>query len=74
MIPTERTVISNGKKKFVLEFDEAPAFVFVSEDGQNKEKIYKNGEEVEHWRSLKVFSDLDEFTTHEIDYVTVKKK
>jgi hypothetical protein len=62
------------KKKFILEFDEAPAFVFVSENGQNNEKIYKNGEEVEHWQALRVNSELNEFTTHEIDYVTVKKK
>lgn len=63
-----------NKKGFTLHFDEAPAFVFVSEDGQNAERIFVNGKEVHGWQSLEVHSAVDEITTYEIKFVTYAQK
>jgi hypothetical protein len=62
------------KKKFILEFDEVPAFVFVSHNGSTQEQIYKHGEEVKEWKALTVRSRLEDITTHEIEYVTLNKR
>lgn len=61
------------KKKFVLEFDEAPALIFVSHDGVYDEEIYKNGEKVRHWTGATIYSSLNDVTKHEITYLTAKE-
>ncbi|MEI2356094.1 hypothetical protein [Mesobacillus zeae] len=62
------------EKKFVLEFDEAPALVFVSHDGRRNEEMYVRGEKEFAWRSVTIRSSLDEFTTHEVEYLSIKKR
>lgn len=62
------------KKKFVLEFDEPPAFIFVSKDGVREEAVYQNGKKVKFWTGLDLHSEYGEPTTYEIEYITVKDK
>ena len=61
-------------EKFVLEFDEAPALIFVSRDGKGEESLLINGVEVKGARSIIIRAGVDEFTTHEIKYVTAAVK
>jgi hypothetical protein len=59
-------------KKFVLEFDEEPALVFVQHktgDIQNAE-FYQDGKEVKGVVALRIEAEIDHFTTHSIGYMT----
>lgn len=58
------------KKKFVLEFDEAPALVFVQEKVGSQCGIYQDGKEVKGVRNVRIYAAYDEATTHEIEYLT----
>ena len=60
------------KKKFILEFDEEPALVFVEHEsgGRRTTQIYQDGKEVRGWRSARISSAIDYPTTHEIEYLT----
>lgn len=60
--------------RFKLEYAEEPALVFVSADGKHNERLFVNGEEVKGWRSITIRAGVDEFTTHEIEYVTAATK
>jgi hypothetical protein len=64
------------KKKFILEFDEEPALVFVqrkSGDIRNAE-LYQDGEEVKGCRTVRIDAGLDNLTTHEIEYLSGSTK
>ena len=58
------------KRKFVLEFDEAPALVFVQKNFQGGIEIYQDGERVQGIRSIVIRAGVDEVTTHTIEYAT----
>ncbi|MEC5422118.1 hypothetical protein QGM71_01250 [Virgibacillus sp. C22-A2] len=60
------------KKKFILEFDEEPSFLYVSH-GHNKEKVFLHGKEVEHWTGLEMRTSVDDFMTYDISYVDAPK-
>lgn len=70
----QSTTKHENKKGFALHFDKTPAFIFVSEDGFNNERIFVNGKEVHGWQSLKLQSELDDATTHEIKFLTFAQK
>jgi hypothetical protein len=60
-----------NKKKFILELDEVPALVFVSKEGIGRhDELYVKGEKVSGTKSVRIVSDLEEFTTHEVEYIT----
>lgn len=59
------------KKKFVLEFDEAPALLFISHAGGKQEELYIHGEKLRAWRGVTIKSSLNELTSYELDsYIT----
>lgn len=58
------------KKKFILEFDEAPALVFVQKNLQGGIEIYQDGEPVQGMRSIEIRAGVENVTTHRIEYVT----
>ena len=59
-----------AKKKFVIEFDEPPALIFIQEKAGPKCEVYQDGKKVNGIRSVKIYADYDEPTTHEIEYLT----
>ena len=59
------------KKKFILEFDEPPAFIYVSEEPR-KEHIYLNGNKVKGWTSLEVNTNMEEVPVYKIEGYTIK--
>lgn len=61
-----------AKKKFVLEFDEAPKLIYVSKTGYARkgDTLYIDGKEVKGIRSITIRSSVDCLTTHEVEYVT----
>jgi hypothetical protein len=64
--------VEKMKKKFILEFDEEPALVFVQHkvgDIRNSD-LYEDGKEVKGWRTIVIRGGLDEPTTHEIEFIT----
>jgi hypothetical protein len=61
------------KKKFVLEFDEEPTFLYVSQGGGKREKIYLHGQKVNNWRSLKLTTDMENPVEYDISYVDAPK-
>lgn len=66
--------VNEVKKKFVLEFDEPPAFVYVAER-HNKESIYLNGEELkEAWESLELKTSVEEIPHWKIGGFAIGKK
>lgn len=58
------------KKKFILEFDEPPALVFVQRNEKAVCELYQDGEKVNGIRSLRIYTAFDEPTTHEVEYLT----
>lgn len=62
------------KKKFILEFDEVPKFVFVSLDGFRNAEIYRNGEKEYGWFKLNLEAEIDEPTVYEISYFACADK
>ena len=66
----ERGDMVEAKKKFILEFDEPPALIFIQEKAGPKCEVYQDGERVEGIRSVKIIAAYDEPTTHEIEYLT----
>jgi hypothetical protein len=56
--------------RFVLEFDEPPALVFVQEKTGHGAKVYQDGKELEGIKSIVIKADAGEFTTHTIEYLT----
>ncbi|MDR4942916.1 hypothetical protein RGU39_20330 [Bacillus wiedmannii] len=61
------------KKKFVLEFDEPPALVFISHDG-NDDEIYENGKGVHNWTAVKIDSAIDKYTEFDLSLLALKPK
>ncbi|MBO1583160.1 hypothetical protein J4P91_27035 [Bacillus sp. XF8] len=61
------------KKKFVLEFDEPPALVFVSHDSKNEE-VYMHGKRIRDWTAIKIDSAIDKFTEYDLSMVSIKPK
>lgn len=61
-------------KKFVLEFDEPPALVFVQHEVGCRFEVYQDGKRLHGVRSIKIRAGIDEITTHEIELVTGKTK
>jgi predicted nucleic acid-binding Zn-ribbon protein len=57
-------------KKFMLEFDEPPALVFVQERGSNKVKVYQDGKELHGVRSIDINATAGKITTHTVEYIT----
>ncbi|PFS53463.1 hypothetical protein COK41_28760 [Bacillus cereus] len=62
-----------SKKKFVLEFDEPPALVFVSHDGNN-DVLYINGKGVQNWTAVKIDSAIDKYTEFDLSLLALKPK
>ena len=62
-----------SKKKFILEFDEPPALVFVSHDS-TREEVYMNGNRVSNWTAIKIDSALDKYTEYDVSLVSIKPK
>lgn len=62
------------KRKFTLEFDEAPPLVFVQNRLGNDFELYQDGKKVNGIRSLSINAGYDDFTTHEVEYMTGKTK
>ncbi|HDR7526741.1 MULTISPECIES: hypothetical protein [unclassified Bacillus cereus group] len=62
-----------SKKKFILEFDEPPALVFVSHDGNN-DVLYINGERVQNWTAVKIDSAIDKYTEYDLSLLALKPK
>ncbi|EEM68493.1 MULTISPECIES: hypothetical protein [Bacillus cereus group] len=62
-----------SKKKFILEFDEPPALVFVSRDGNN-DVLYINGERVQNWTAVKIDSAIDKYTEYDLSLLALKPK
>lgn len=61
------------KKKFILEFDEEPALVFIQHKSgsiSGDAHLYQDGQEVKGWRNVVIRCGIDEITTHEVEYVT----
>jgi len=58
----------NGK--YVLEFDEPPALVFVQRKANGHCEVYQDGERLKGIRSIVIRSQFDEPTTHEVEYAT----
>lgn len=61
------------KKKFILEFDEEPALVFIQHKSGSitgDAQLFQDGREVKGWRSVVIRCGSDEITTHEVEYVT----
>lgn len=60
------------RKKFVLEFDEEPALVFVEPKfGRDSHtQLYQDGELVHGWRKVTIQSSVDDATSHEVEYLT----
>lgn len=59
------------KKKFVLEFDEEPTFVYVAESPGN-EHVYINGQKQVGWTSLKINTNMEELPTYVMKGYAVK--
>lgn len=57
------------KRKFILEYDEQPSLVFVQRKDGHAE-IYQDGELVKGVRNISIDSGINDYTTHEIDYMT----
>jgi hypothetical protein len=65
------------KNKFVLEFDEEPALVFVQKKtsaGIRDAELYQDGEAVRGWRELTIRAAIHDITTHEVEYITGQTK
>lgn len=56
--------------QFELKFEEAPALVFVQEQGSRFPKIYQDGKEVNGILAIVIKAETGEITTHEIVYAT----
>ncbi|WP_346817188.1 hypothetical protein [Bacillus paramobilis] len=62
-----------SEKKFILEFDEPPALVFVSHDGNN-DVLYINGKGVQNWTAVKIDSAIDKYTEFDLSLLALKPK
>ena len=63
------------KKKFVLEFDEEPALVFVSREGKGyTDELYINGELAQGVRDLQINSEVEGATEYEANYYVFQQK
>lgn len=58
------------KRKFILEFDEAPALVFVQKDSKGIIEIYQDGQLLKGVRSIIIEASAGEVTTHAVEYIT----
>ena len=60
---------------YVLRFDKPPKLIFVSEEGKGfGDKLYIDGKEVKGTKEIRIYSQYDEPTTHEVEYLTCKSK
>lgn len=59
------------KQKFVLEFDEPPAFIYVAES-VSQEHVWINGNLQKGWTSLKLSTDMGDLANYEIKGVPIK--
>ncbi len=62
---------SEPKEKFMLEYDEPPALVFVSHDSRNEE-VYMHGRRIRDWTSLKIDSAIDKITEYDLGLISIK--
>lgn len=55
-----------------LKFDKTPAFIFIQHEAGtlNKAEIYHNGKKLRGFTKLKIEGNIEDFTTHEIEFVT----
>jgi hypothetical protein len=62
------------KRKFTLEFDEAPALVFVQHRVgtimNGNAALYVDGRKVEGVRELSITASVGDVTSHEIEFIT----
>lgn len=57
-------------RKFTLEFDECPPLIFVQNKKGNDITVYQDGNKVRGIRSIVIRAGYEDFTTHEIEYLT----
>ena len=57
-------------RKFILEFDEPPALVFVQHSVGDNCEIYQDGQKLKGVRTITIRAEAGEATTHEIEFVT----
>lgn len=73
-LPGKARFIIGGLRmvRFVLEFDEPPKLIFVSEKGHPRkgDALYIDGKRVNGIKAVRIYSRVDEVTTHEVDFVT----
>ncbi len=62
------------KEKFILELENEPTLVFVQNGAGSDFKLYQDGEEVKGIRSVRIYADWYNPTTHEVEYLTGKTK
>lgn len=62
------------KNKFVLEFDEVPALVFVQDKVGDRFVVYQDGKCLHGVRIINIYAGIDEPTIHEVEYLTGSTK
>lgn len=58
------------KHKFILEFDDAPALVFVQRNARGSIEIYQDGKKLNGVRSIEIDAEVGEPTSHRVEYIT----
>lgn len=58
------------ENKLTIDLDEKPALVFVQGKGGNEFKVFQDGKEVHGIKSVRIYAGFDDYTTHEIEYLT----
>lgn len=61
-----------NNKKFILEFDEPPAFIYVAENVDN-EAVYIDGNRILGWTGLELKTKVDELPGYKLDVIPVKE-
>lgn len=60
--------------KFILEFDEPPALVFVQREVGSKFEVYQDGKRLKSVLAVTIRARCGEFTTHEVEFLTGRTK
>lgn len=66
--------VNSMNEKVTLEFDKEPTLIFVQRKPGNDFNVYQDGEEVKGIRTIRIDAVYNEFTTHEIEYLTGQTK
>lgn len=59
------------KKKVILEFENEPVLIFVQYQARPGDfDIYQDGKKLEGWKTVRIDAACDNFTTHDIKFLT----